>query len=449
MLLLSFAATNHKSLRDRAELSFIKPDLRTLRPKTPNRWRDCIEPAVAILGANASGKSNVLDALLFMSAAITHSARTWLSHPQMMRAPFRLDVTSRVLPSVYELDFVISDIRYHYEFSIDNAGVAHETLLDLPGRQWRTLINRNRDTTIRPQPLTKSVGPVSDRELILSRALVLNASPLAEIAHALREGLEFFAYGDSHKSQRLNEIAEALAKGEANLDDVVSILRVADIGVSRVDLTEEEVPSEQRKIIRAIKSVIAGPEEGDADASLPEEANDHDDREFIMRSMQFCHTMSMDTPDGGTVEPFNIHDESSGTIAWLALVMGAVDTLRSGGVYCVDELDASLHSHLVETFISLFTTSEINVGHGQLLFTSHNTNILSPMSRAELHRSQVWFTEKDANGATELFSLVDFTEGSDANHEKRYLEGRYGAVPALAPSEIARIVQRGARQEAA
>ena len=122
--------------------------------------------------------------------------------------------------------------------------------------------------------------------------------------------------------------------------------------------------------------------------------------------------------------PFS--DESRGTQALFALAGSVVETLGTGGVLCVDELDASLHPLMAIEIVKMFNDPEKNPHNAQLLFNTHDTNILEC---GDLRRDQIWFTEKDKNGATNLYPLTDYKARKEENLKRGYLQGRYGAVP--------------------
>ena len=127
-------------------------------------------------------------------------------------------------------------------------------------------------------------------------------------------------------------------------------------------------------------------------------------------------------------------EESAGTLKMFALYPPLQETLQTGGVLFVDELNARLHPLLVRAFIETFLNPETNPNHAQLVFTTHDTWQISDNL---LRRDEIWFTEKDADGASRLFSLADVQDDDgvkirkDENYEKNYLSGKYRAIPAL------------------
>lgn len=144
--------------------------------------------------------------------------------------------------------------------------------------------------------------------------------------------------------------------------------------------------------------------------------------------------------DGG-VFPLSLDAQSTGTLSWLSLALPALKILRSGGVLVVDEIDASLHPQLSQVIVRMFKDPDYNRTGAQLVFTTHDTFLLSAQSDSMLTPEETWFTEKDRDGATSLFSLADFPTRADQNFAKRYLDGRYGAIPRTARSFLATLLE--------
>lgn len=136
---------------------------------------------------------------------------------------------------------------------------------------------------------------------------------------------------------------------------------------------------------------------------------------------------------GGTVAIEPEH-ESQGTLVWVGLLGPMLDAIRTGSVLLVDELDGSLHPRLVQCFVRLFQNPKTNPWCAQLIFNAHDPTILGDSGRRSLGRDQIWFTEKNADGATALYSLADFRPKGDEALGRRYLQGRYGGVPVLNPA---------------
>ncbi len=439
MILLSFTVRNHASIRDEVTLDLVRPSLRTLQPKSGD-WSSATYPLAGIFGGNATGKSAVLDAMRYAFIAIRLSATTWQEFRTMQRTPFLLDGTARTSSSMYELDFVHNGRRHAYGFEVDAEGVRREWLRDIPTSRWRSLFDRDRTATT-THASVRDVPQVTGRELVLSRALLLPDAPLHAIAKDLVESFDVVLVKDSHREARLTSIADALADGSITFPDLESLLQVADIGVAKVSIEERDIPDH---VLRALMRFSRDLRDGDDDRDAEDETDEDDSPselddsqlEQMARHLTFTHR--------GTDEecpPFSVRSESDGTIAWLAVGVPALEALRGGGILAVDEIDASLHPHLLELLVGAFADPTVNVKNAQLLFTSHESYLLSPLSEVELEPEQVWFTDKSYEGVTELTCLADFPRHPDANVAKRYLTGRYGGTPRLSPSSFAALVR--------
>ncbi|MCS6711765.1 ATP-binding protein [Brachybacterium sp. EF45031] len=445
MILLSFTVRNHKSIRDEVAIDLTRSALKTLQPKDGN-WSAVSYPLAGIFGGNATGKSAVLDALRYAFTAILHSATVWQESKSMRRAPFKLDGNSRTSTSLYELDLVHDGRRYVYGFEVDQDGIRREWLRDVPSSRWRTLLERDREEgllTFHPSLRTKI--EVTPRELVLSRALLLKESSLYAFADDLVESFDIVLVKDSHRAVRLSKLADSLADGDVTFPDLEALLQVADIGVLNVSIEETNIPERIRLAFRRLERDLR--EEEDEDASVkkgepdgeddPEEL-EADELEQVARRLLFTHRGTADD-----CPPFSIHEESDGTIAWLAIAVPALEALRGGGLLLVDEIDASLHPHLLEVLLGAFSDPLVNRHHAQLIFTSHESYVLSPLSEVRLEPEQIWLTDKTNEGVTELTCLADFPKHPDANVAKRYLTGRYGGTPRLSPSLFAALVDAG------
>lgn len=437
MLLLSFSVRNHRSLRDEVVLDLTRPSFRTLRPREGETWQDQTYPVAAILGANASGKSAIVDALWYARSAIMASASGWLSQKTMPRDAFALDDSSMSASSEFAFDFVLEGVRHQYRFEIDDEGVVGESLFDLPGARRRRLLLRDSTGTVKLHPDLGSIGPVAKRELVLSRALQLGRGGLEKIAGGLLGGVMVLPLGEDHRRSTAKNLAEILLSpegaGESSREYVVSLLQMADIGIVDAGLDEETLPPELLEVKRhpnlAQQKLFGAGDLVKSEESFPGFLDD------VVRNLWFEHQ-----GDGSRPGRLSLERESAGTVAWLALVVPAVVTLQQGGVLVVDEIDSSLHPHLVEMLIGFFADEQKNPLGAQLICTTHDSYLISPQSGVNLEPEQIWLTEKGNDGASELYSLADFPRHKSANVAKRYLSGRYGGVPSLAPSFLGRVL---------
>ena len=431
VILLSFTVRNHKSIRDEVTVDLMRPALKTLQPKDGN-WSAVSYPLAGIFGGNATGKSAVLDAFRYAFTAIRQSSTVWQEAKSMRRAPFKLDGSLQTSTSLYELDLVHDGRRYVYGFEVDRDGIKREWLRDVPSSRWRTLLERDREENV--LTFHQSFGSkieVTPRELVLSRALLLKNSPIHVFAHDLVESFNIVLVKDSHRTARLRSLADSLADGDVTFTDLEALLQVADIGVMKVDIEETNIPERIRRAVRRFERDLREEEGRDEE----QEELEADELEQVVRRLLFTHQGTRDD-----CPPFSVEEESDGTIAWLAIAVPALETLRRGGLLLVDEIDASLHPHLLEVLLGAFADPLVNAHHAQLIFTSHESYVLSPLSEVRLEPEEIWLTDKTNEGVTELACLADFPKHPDANVAKRYLTGRYGGTPRLSPSLFAALV---------
>ncbi|NEC13505.1 ATP-binding protein [Streptomyces sp. SID8014] len=427
-VLLRFQVTNHASIRDEQEISFIADTSAPHRVKTPvpGSTHHAV-PVAAVYGPNASGKSNVLDALVWAGAAVHHSFAHWTPDQGVPRRPFSLRPDARTYPSTYELDFVVGGVRYTYGFEVDDARVREEWLFFYPEGSRRKLYERvtddegvsamsfGRSLTGRRKVIADLLRPNS---LYLSVAAAQGHALLGEVYRWFSTCLR--SATDRDFRARLDYTVELYGADDSDgsasyRSSLRHLLSLADLGVSGLAISDpdEKEAHELRRIAGAVRGVVGDHVQVDATPS---------------RRVQVEHR----TEDG--VHHLGLHEESSGTRTWIGLLGPIVTTLRDGTVLIVDELDARLHPHLADVLVGLFQSPEVNCRGAQLLFSTHEASLLGRNSRTELLRDQIWFTEKDSRtSGTLVFPMSDFQVRPDTmqNLEKRYLEGRFGALPHL------------------
>jgi AAA15 family ATPase/GTPase len=447
MILLRFRVENHRSLRDEAVLSLVRSSMTTLHPKDGD-WVGATTRVAGIYGANASGKSTVVDALKFFRATVMNSAASWSLDNKLPQQPFLLNPEAKDSPSGYAVDFLVSGMRYQYGFVIDRDAVRQEWLFDYPSTKHRVLFEREghefkfgRALLGAPRTHASATG---ERELFLSKAKSNGHELLGGLWSALVDRLVIADFSEQDRGLRLEQITEEIADGVIDLHDVITLLRVADIGIANVAIEAKE--PDLSEMIRAFFKANA------KDRDVPGIAQAlHQDRarkdaspgsHLVQRALMFQHV-----GHSGTF-PLPLDAQSTGTLSWLSLALPALTILRRGGILVVDEIDASLHPQLSQVILRMFKDPDYNRTGAQLIFTTHDTFLLSAQSDSMLTPEETWFTEKDRDGATSLFSLADFPTRADQNFAKRYLDGRYGAVPRTARSFLATLLDAEPRETA-
>jgi len=435
MLLLQFRFANHASFRDEATLTLVSDGLTTNTPADGD-WIAHTQRVAAIYGANASGKTSVLNAMIYMQEVIRHSATSWSKRPTLPRRAFKLDDHSTKAPSSFVLDFVLEGRRYEYGFSLNRERILEEWLYDYPSTRRRVLFDREGDDLVLGRGLGVGAALLRDttgiRELLVSRAALTKQPVLSRVADAISRAIDVTKFGESDRQGRIRQVIADLMVGDLNFDDLELMLRVADVGIKGAEIDEGKTDPRVEKILRAVIR------ESSDDEDLDDEGVDSQVAEVMKeagRALRFEHRGERDQSF-----QLSMNLQSTGTLTWLALAAPAIRAIRQGSVYLIDELDASLHPQLSQVLVQMFRNRDINRSGAQLIFTTHDTYYLSPSSGDPLKASEVYFVEKSREGASELFSLADFSTRDADNFSRRYLQGRYGALPAVAPAFLQSLV---------
>jgi AAA15 family ATPase/GTPase len=424
-MLLSFRFANHRSFRDEQQLNLV-PVYDSAGDSGQER---SAVPVVGVFGANASGKSNLIDAFSYMRTLVGRSDRDVEPGLGLERRSFRLDPEIAAYPSSYAVDLRLEGIRYTYGFTLDDDGILEEWLHSYPKNRSRTIFERRRsdfswgDETRHTQ-LTRLADIVAPTALFLSVVARFGRfdsssdpnrprADLLEPLHSvyswiwLRQVVDRSSTSNTFITRQLKEIASRWVSDDHQRAIVVDLLRSADIGL--LDVTVSPPPQ-----------LALFPESlPDEDLSRAIPSNRGREREPQLR---FRHR-------GATEDVlFDLADESSGTIRLLQSAVRAVPILERGGLVLID---ASLHPLLTAKLIALFQSRDVNLNDAQLIFTSHDATLLGLLDGEEvLRRDQVWFTQKNSDGASELFPLSDFKpRKAGENRMRRYLSGSYGAIP--------------------
>lgn len=433
-MLRSFRVANHRSLRDEQELLLM-----------PQHQRERPALAVgAIFGANASGKSTVLDGLRFVQQAVRDSYQRWSPSGPIGREPFRLDQRKQFESSWYVVEVLIDDVRWTYGFELDDNRILEEWLFTYPQQRRRVIFERDSKgirfgTTVANRRDRARILTDLTREnaLLLSVGAQLGLAEVLPMFSWLDNGLHIVTSGQTPPSSVL---ADFLLANPGRQEEVRQLIAAADFGVTdlQVRAASDDRLSRALADLREARERVDRSLDGSGDnvAAVMElgraEAEADNARALASHSwVRLAHGQ------GGIF--FEPNDESAGTKSWLALLPLILEALSSGHTLFVDEIDTSLHPRLVARVIELFRRPETNVGGGQLFFTTHDATLLGTSLGVEtLKRDEIWFVEKAEDGATSLFPLSDFKPRKGENTERRYLGGSYGAVPAVFSESLVR-----------
>ncbi len=429
IMLLRFTFSNFRSFRTEQELSMIAGPLKD-RADTlvhDEAIPESVLPTAAIYGANASGKTNVLLALQFMAAAVRFSHTRWQPDEKIPREPFASE-QDRELPSEFMADVLIGGVRYQYGFSVTDTAVLEEWLHAYPKGKRQAWFARQ---VGKPMSFSEKMpgenrtieGLMRPNSLFLSTAAQNNHSALSPIYGWFSKSLSFVLGGRAEWKQRSAE----LCADPRYRDSVVKMVAFADLGILDLRFIGKAPPEGTKHIASAVERATRGTLSA-VEAAISSELRialpgPNENR----KEVRLLHRLE------DKVVPFEPNQESDGTIAYLTLLGPMISAIQDGGVVCVDELDASLHPLLAIHLIQLFGDRSLNPKGAQLVFNTHDTNLLSS---GVLRRDQIWFAEKKQGGSSQIYPLTDFKPRKEENLENGYLQGRYGAIPFLNPQSL-------------
>lgn len=409
-MLIQFNFKNYKSFRDEASLDLSAAKMTEFSDRVVTLGGEKVLPVAAVYGANASGKSNVYSAFEFMSHYVVNSFKYGddeRNYEEVRPEPFLFDSVSEKAESSFEVYFTIpgdkSERAYNYGFCLGPNGVTEEWLNTKAktARQYSMVFYRDTESMDLkgiPKKSRDNIEIALEPQVLI---ISLGAKLKVEKCKLIRDWFlanEFADFGDAAKNFFMS--------------------RMLPIGF----VEEKSVQDDVTKFFASFDDQIQGFEV----TKLPASEDDKEER-FTIDAMH----KKIDSDDMARIP---LSSESAGTLKMFALYPELQAVLEKGSVFFVDELNARLHPLLVRNFILTFLNPEINVNHAQLVFTTHDT---WQLSNQLLRRDEIWFTEKDRNGLSTLYSLADFIDEDgarirkDESYEKNYLLGKYGAIPTL------------------
>jgi uncharacterized protein len=428
-MLIEFTVGNYRSFHAPQTLSMLSANIKSRDSsldennviEVPNN--PSLLTSAGVYGANASGKSNLIKALSFMQRFVLESPKETRATGGVNVEPFRLQKTTINQPSHFEIVFIESGERFRYGFEVTKERVTAEWLYYVPSTKEARLFEREQDEIrignyfkegrdliprTRPNALFLSVvaqfnGPMAQRLVSWFRriGIISGVNDLGMLPFTIMQLKE----GENGKA-----IKELIYRLDLGIGD----LKVEETARREPQLSDD-VPEDIRQALLTLMNATEG--------------------EYF--AVHTLHTQYDGEGNEIGVELFELSEhESEGTQKLFAMAGPLLDTLRDGDVLVVDELDARLHPLMTWEIISLFNNKSTNPNGAQLIFNTQDTNLLD---NTLFRRDQIWFVEKDEQGASHLYSLVEFKVRNDKDYERGYIQGRYGAIPYL--SHIQSIVR--------
>ena len=384
-MLLQFSVTNHRSIKETAIISMKAAADKTMKEIliSPDGKKELL-PVMAIYGANAAGKSNVLHALLLMREMVCGIYAKPLKGTELPYEPFAF-VDGETEPTELEIIYYYEGIKYAYGFSFDRNKVISEYLYHWPNGREALIFSRENGKyefreSIQEQLILAKRTP--DNRLYLTSSNEWNCMQTEKAYLWFQQKLcGLISTGGSNETT-----IDAIRESAQEKQRILKEMMLADLGICDIVLSG----SAEKPIVSTIHQLID---------------SEGNQKQYTLLLGQ----------------------ESMGTQRFFSRIGLWMEAMKSGAVLVVDEIEASMHPLLTRHLIEMIQDKTINQNHAQLIFTTHDTGLLD---LTLLRRDQIWFAEKDENTMqTDIYALTEFSPRKQENIAKGYLQGRYGAVP--------------------
>ena len=397
-MIINFTVGNYRSFKDKKVLSMEATAIKELNESVIEKEGYRLLPSAVIYGANSSGKSNFLKAIGKFGEIVNYSSKM-SSTDKLNITPFLLNQNSTQEPSFFEIEILIDNQTYTYGFTADNLKVYEEWLYIKEGKakKEKCLFVRTEEGIGIADEYNEGKGleeKVRDNGLFLSTIDSFNGEIAKKIIHKI--DCIWVISGIDHESWSVftNDMCNNKNPELSFQQEIQDFLKSMNVGFNRFELPEDE------KLAKEVKAYTIH--------------NLYNEQEEVIGETRFSMK----------------EHESSGTNKLFDLAALVIGQLALGGLLVIDELDSKLHPLLTQHIIKLFNNPKTNPKGAQLIFATHDTNLLNVKTFR-----QIWFTEKDHSEATDLYSLAEFREPEgnkirkDRSFEKDYINGRYGAIP--------------------
>ncbi len=424
-MLIEFQVGNFLSFKDIVTFSMVASDINSQDTELDENNVFSVNQELkllkttAIYGANASGKSNLAKAFGFMKNFVINSSKEMQFTDDIPVEPFRLSTDTEDKPSFFQASFYLNKKTYKYGFKVSQDKVVEEWLFFQKNiKEYKLFQRTGSKFDINKKSFQEGFNleeKTKHNSLFISVVAQFNGKISAEI-------IKWFAscqvisgsgiHDDFYKKVTLKLFESPLIK-----KDSIKLIKDLDLSIQDINITKEKLSSENLP------------------SSIPDELKSMILRSYSdeLSSIQTSHEKYNENGEIIGFEKFDLDkNESEGTKKLFYFSALLLTALRYSQVLIIDELDAKLHPIITHKIIELFNSKKYNPKSAQLVFMTHDTNLLNPnlFGSRLLRRDQIWFTEKNQHGATDLYSLAEYDDiAEDDPLEADYIRGRYGAIP--------------------
>ncbi|GEQ22634.1 transporter [Clostridium butyricum] len=403
-MLIQFNFKNFKSFRDDTSLDMTATSITEHPYNLINSGDEKYIKTAAIYGANASGKSSVLEAFKFMRSWILYSFKKAAENEDIPLKRFAFDINAQKEPAEYEVFFKYKNKEYQYGFSLDNNKIIEEWLYlkkENSKDKYITLFERADGKIHCDSKLLK--GAENFIPMVEDKTLFISIISNAKISYS-KDVFEWFLasfiidYGHIGTEFALTQVSSPEIEDEKYKQNLVEFLKSIDINIEGIIVEKSKNENEEPKIYT----------------------------KHLMKDKKTYYNLPLSEESSGTQKIFTLFYYLNG-----ALFMGVP--------LFVDELDAKLHPLLLRYILTMFHDENINKNGAQLIYVTHDNYTLT---KDIFRRDQIWFVEKDSESVSHLYSLAEYKSDDDkkvrkdASYNKDYLLGKYGSVPILRGYDI-------------
>lgn len=409
-MLIQFSTGNYTSIRDEITLSLVAGTGSEHSERLITLGKDKLIPSAAIFGANAAGKTNIQKAMTAAILFIRQSNQLQINMPIPRMVPFLFDKEHPNKPCWFDFIFSVGQTKYQYGFSADASKVYEEYLYKYTSSRASMIFERTKTddysfTKSNESELKKYKKYNTANKLFLATATNWNCKLTKEAYMWFAKEIDTF----NGITLEQSGLAAYDSMGDAIKPFTKKLLENADINITDYSFESHEIP------VNSIPTGLFPP-----GIELPADAK------IMSKEYRILTQHKVKNENGIEIYSLPLNEDSEGTKRLFFFSPAIMNALENGCVVVVDEMDSSFHPLLLDYLIELFNDKETNKKGAQLIFNTHSLNTLSlDMFR----RDQIYFAEKNAAGATELFSLDEFSARKTEDIRKRYLQGRYGAIP--------------------
>lgn len=430
-MLIEFRFGNYRSFRDEAILSMEATGLGRLKSSLISYNSLNLLPAVAIYGKNGGGKSNVIRAFWLAVQFIKNAQRTQHEDAEIPVRPFLLNDYSKDTPTFFEFTYVLDNVKYIYGFSATKEKVFSEYLYHAPKGQKATVFTRtNQEFTFTEEKAKRKLisEAVAPNQLFFSVACTMNDAACVSAMKWFREYVFF--------SRDYTDIPKQLLSYSNDKNMLAAIsdyAKAADLGIEKMEFefkdeeiddleTITDMPENMKSALSAFMQTL---KENSSSSEISLQKSE-------VKATSYHKGVNK---DGEKVSfALELSDESDGTRKLMSIAPAIESVLNKGGLVLVDELEKELHPMLVNYIVAKFQSKNANPNAAQIVFTTHNTELLN---MELLRKDQLYFADKSRkDGASELYSISDFSTKTADNIRKGYLAGKYGATPDIEIEEV-------------